>query len=268
MKLVSPLLLVASAQAALLKGVFQKRDSPVNLCPNNLPVSCSTSSFSNSCCFESPGGVLVQTQFWDYNPATGPSDSFTLHGLWPDNCDGSYAQFCDSLLNVEADNIDNIISSEFGDQNLLNTMQTYWKNFDGSDETLWEHEYNKHGTCIKTNSPACYGDSFQQDENVYNFYKVAVDLYQKYPTYQFLTNAGIVPSTSQTYTFDQISQALSSNFNGHSVYFKCDRNNALQEVWYYHNLQGPLIQENFVQIDSLTQSRCPQTGIQFLPKNE
>ncbi|GEQ68411.1 hypothetical protein JCM33374_g2079 [Metschnikowia sp. JCM 33374] len=243
MKVTSPFLLIAGAQAASFKGFLHQRDSGFASCPSNLPESCTSTSIDNSCCYESPGGVLVQTQFWDYNPATGPSDSFTLHGLWPDNCDGTYRQFCDSSLNVQAGNIDNIIGTEFNDQTLLSNMQTYWKNFDGSDEELWEHEYNKHGTCIQTNRPECYGDSFQQDQNIYNFYRIAYDLYEKYPTYQFLTNAGIVPSTSQTYTFDQISSALSSNFNGHSVYFKCDKNNALQEVWYYHHLQGPLNSE-------------------------
>jgi ribonuclease T2 len=36
----------------------------------------------NLCCFNAPGGQLLQTQFWDTNPPTGPNDSWTLHGLW------------------------------------------------------------------------------------------------------------------------------------------------------------------------------------------
>ncbi|CAE6411467.1 unnamed protein product [Rhizoctonia solani] len=47
--------------------------------------SCTnTTAQSNLCCFEYPGGQLLQTQFWDFNPSTGPSDSWTIHGLWPD----------------------------------------------------------------------------------------------------------------------------------------------------------------------------------------
>jgi hypothetical protein len=33
-------------------------------------------------CFNYPGGQLLQTQFWDTAPATGPVDSWTVHGLW------------------------------------------------------------------------------------------------------------------------------------------------------------------------------------------
>lgn len=49
---------------------------------SNAPLSCSSSSTEPSCCYNSPGGSLLLTQFWDYDPATGPSDSWTIHGLW------------------------------------------------------------------------------------------------------------------------------------------------------------------------------------------
>ena len=52
-------------------------------CPSNIPVSChNTSAVQNSCCFNSPGGAFMQTQFWDTDPSTGPSNSWTIHGLW------------------------------------------------------------------------------------------------------------------------------------------------------------------------------------------
>lgn len=43
----------------------------------------------------------MSTQFW--STYTGlesvgqvlPKESWTLHGLWPDFCDGSYTQYCD-----------------------------------------------------------------------------------------------------------------------------------------------------------------------------
>jgi len=58
-------------------------------CPADLPFSChNTTAIDNTCCFESPGGLILQTQFWDTNPASGPNNSWTIHGLWPDNCDG------------------------------------------------------------------------------------------------------------------------------------------------------------------------------------
>ena len=51
-------------------------------CPDP-QLSCHNSTaVENLCCFNSPGGSLLQTQFWDANPATGPEDSWTIHGLW------------------------------------------------------------------------------------------------------------------------------------------------------------------------------------------
>jgi ribonuclease T2 len=35
-------------------------------------LSCqNTTVVSNTCCFNAPGGQLVQTQFWDTSPSTG-----------------------------------------------------------------------------------------------------------------------------------------------------------------------------------------------------
>jgi ribonuclease T2 len=45
-------------------------------------LSChNTTAQANLCCFNSPGGALLQTQFWDTSPPTGPDDSWTLHGM-------------------------------------------------------------------------------------------------------------------------------------------------------------------------------------------
>jgi len=50
---------------------------------SNPQLSChNTTVQTNLCCFNAPGGSLLQTQFWDTNPPTGPSDSWTIHGLW------------------------------------------------------------------------------------------------------------------------------------------------------------------------------------------
>ena len=50
---------------------------------SNPQLSChNTAAVQDTCCFNSPGGELLQTQFWDTNPPTGPVNSWTIHGLW------------------------------------------------------------------------------------------------------------------------------------------------------------------------------------------
>jgi ribonuclease T2 len=55
---------------ALLAIAGARAGSPVT-CPNP-QLSCqNTTAVSNLCCFNAPGGQLVQTQFWDTSPSTG-----------------------------------------------------------------------------------------------------------------------------------------------------------------------------------------------------
>ena len=57
--------------------------------------SCeNTSVIQNTCCSPTPGGLVLQTQFWDTHTGLEdqgqllPKDSWGIHGLWPDFCDG------------------------------------------------------------------------------------------------------------------------------------------------------------------------------------
>lgn len=47
-------------------------------CPSDSPLSCHNSGpVSDTCCFI-PTGQLLQTQFWDTDPPTGPSGAFLI----------------------------------------------------------------------------------------------------------------------------------------------------------------------------------------------
>ena len=61
-------------------------------------------------------------------------------------------------------------------------MNTYWKDNQGDDETFWEHEWGKHGTCISTLSPSCY-TNYQATEEAVDFFQKVVDLFNTLPSY-------------------------------------------------------------------------------------
>lgn len=229
-------------------------------CPN-APLSCQSSTTPPSCCFLSPGGQILLTQFWDADPATGPENSWTIHGLWPDHCDGTYDSYCDRSR--EYDNLGDIIGA--ADPELLDYMETYWKSNNGDDEGFWEHEWNKHGTCINTLNPPCYTNYTPQEEAV-DYFQKTVDLFKSLNTYKILAAAGIVPSRSKTYTSAQLQAALSKATGGHAVTLGC-RSGELNEVWYHFNVQGSVQTGNFVPADpDGTKSDCPKSGIKYLPK--
>jgi ribonuclease T2 len=104
-------------------------------CPSDAPVSCHNSTAAaDSCCFIYPGGQLLQTQFWDYSPAIGPKDSWTLHGLWPDLCDGSYPTYCRETAQYH--NITSVLTAA-SQKDLLSYMSEYWLPNRGTAENFW-----------------------------------------------------------------------------------------------------------------------------------
>lgn len=230
-------------------------------CPADAPLSCSAGP-SDSCCYEGSNGLFLSTQFWDYNPATGPSDVWTLHGLWSDKCAGGYQQFCNPSWQVS--DITSTLQA-LGYDKLLETMQTNWKNMGGNDESLWQHEFAKHGTCMSTVNPACYSADAAKYQYVGDFFTSAVGLWEQLPSYKFLTDAGITPSTDKTWTVKQFQDALSPHVDGRSIYLGCDKNNAITELWYFFYLKGSVADGTFVPTDSITTSSCTD-GFKWLPK--
>ncbi|KAH8753998.1 ribonuclease-like protein T2, partial [Hyaloscypha sp. PMI_1271] len=230
---------------------------------SNPQTSCkNTTAVSDLCCFNAPGGQLVQTQFWDTSPSTGPSNSWTIHGLWPDHCDGTYDSNCDASRAYT--NITAILQS-YGKTDLLSYMNTYWVDINGDDESFWEHEWAKHGTCISTLKPSCY-TGYTPQEEIPDFFQKTVDLFKTLDSYAALANAGIVPSSSATYTSAQIKAALKSAY-GFDVTIQC-ASGALDEIWYSYDVQGSVQTGLFVKAAPVGQSSsCSSTGIKYLPKS-
>ncbi|KAH8898934.1 ribonuclease T2 [Thozetella sp. PMI_491] len=226
--------------------------------------SCTSaaSSSTNTCCVNKPGGLFIQTQFWDTNPVTGPSNSWTIHGLWPDNCDGTYDESCDSSRAYT--NIGGILQS-FGKSDLVTYMNTYWQSNDGTPESFWEHEWSTHGTCVSTIEPSCYS-SYTKGQEAADYFQIVVNLFKTLDTYTALANAGITPSSSKTYTSSAIISALTA-VTGKTPVILCSSGEFYQ-VYYGFYTNGPLANAAFVPTTVLGQSsNCPSSGVKYLPKS-
>ena len=141
----------------------------------------------------------------------------------------------------------------------------YWKDYQGSDETFWEHEFGKHGTCMSTLEPTCYGPDYSPTEEVGDYFTRAVGLFKTLPTYDWLAAAGIVPSSTQTYTLAAIQAALTAH-HGHNVVIRCS-GSTLNELWYHYRVRGSIQTGEFAAVDPVgSGSTCPSSGIKYLPK--
>ncbi|KAI9172611.1 Ribonuclease T2-like protein [Paramyrothecium foliicola] len=248
--------------AVLAVGPALAAIPPSVSCPLDAPLSCqNTTAYDNTCCFNFPGGQVLLTQFWDTKPSTGPADSWTIHGLWPDNCDGTWEQYCDK--NREYFNISAILSADA--PCTLDYMKVFWKDYQGDDEDFWEHEFNKHGTCMSTLEPACY-PNYQPGHEVVDYFKRSVKVFKSLPSYEWLAEAGIVPSATETYTLAAIQAALTAH-HGQNVVINCNRNKELNELWYHYNVRGSIQSGEFAPAGVVgSPSTCPSAGIKYLPK--
>jgi len=93
----------------------------------------------------------------------------------PDLCDGSYPTYCNSAPQYH--NIIQILTTS-GNTDLLTYMEEYWQPNSGTLEHFWQHEWNKHGTCVNTLAPSCYGEGYQAGDEVVDYFAKAVEVFQ------------------------------------------------------------------------------------------
>ncbi|KAK9764585.1 hypothetical protein K7432_007786 [Basidiobolus ranarum] len=194
-------------------------------CPDVL--SCKMRNV-DTCC--SPKyGLLVLAQQWIVG--YGPKDAFTLHGLWPDTCDGGHGpeNGCDSSRLY--DDIGTIVKADY---ELYNDMNAYWPSYKGNNPSFWSHEWNKHGTCVSTMDPKCY-NNYTKHADVRDFFRTALDLRKKFDIYQALANQGITPG--KTYDRNQFADAIEEEL-GVQVFLRCRGRSMLQEIFMWFHVRG------------------------------
>ncbi|KAB5592487.1 Ribonuclease T2 [Ceratobasidium theobromae] len=243
-------------------------------CSTTGVASCqNTTAQSNLCCFESPGGQLVQTQvscllnlLWTtdlfMNTLFSFGTSILVRGL------PTAGQFMDSGPTIATEPTTRIAIlpalTQISRPDILSYMQTYWRDINGKDETFWEHEWAKHGTCMSTLKPACISSSVRGQDAIYYFTRV-VNLFKTLTTYEFLGAAGIYPSSTATYTLAQINAAVKAKW-GYTPAFDCT-SGSLNAASYYYHLKGSIIDGTLVPIDAPKAGSCGSTGIKYPPKS-
>ncbi|KAG9061066.1 ribonuclease T2-like [Linnemannia hyalina] len=170
MKLMSIAASVAVASLSIVLAHCQSSG-----CSTTGTASCTnTSVVANLCCFESPGGLMLQTQFWDTNPSTGPVDSFTIHGLSSDNCDSTFSENCDPSRAYT--NMASLLESN-GASNTLDFMSKFWVDINGQNEHFWENVWATHGTCMSTLNPSCLPKGSARGAEAVAYFRTVITWY-------------------------------------------------------------------------------------------
>ncbi|KAF2999080.1 hypothetical protein E8E14_005644 [Neopestalotiopsis sp. 37M] len=234
---------VALLPSTVRAGLYPGLSTQNHTCSLQEPVlSCSAGAdpaVVDTCCTETFGGLILATQFWD--TYTGresqgqllPRDTWTLHGLWPDFCNGSYTQYCDLSRQYDPIPSPNTTTGTsagtpvpaytgpsiatflepFGKLDLLAYMNKYWIAQNQDNAGFWGHEFSKHATCYSSFDVECYGPQYREHEEVVDFFETALEFYDRLPTWKWLADAGIKPSNATTNTTSTTSKSSCSSGN-------------------------------------------------------
>lgn len=180
------------------------------------------------------------------------------------------------------------ILNHYGHQSLLKFMNRYWLADSGPNSRLWQHEFNKHATCINTLSPKCYGgggsgDQYQPGMEVVDYFTRATSLFRMLDTYHALQAAGILPSSRKRYPLSDVQKAL-EEYSGGKVVLRCNgggvggrggggegkrKGDVLHEAWYVYFVQGSLQTGEFVpakDLDKEGDAGDCAPWVRYLPK--
>ena len=98
---------------------------------------------------------VISTNIYNYYELAAQkwcSTDYMIHGLWPQINNTAYPENCKNVPYVKPTG------------KLLDDMNTYWH---PCDNTLWEHEWEKHGSCMQ--------EQINIDENT--FFNTTINLF-------------------------------------------------------------------------------------------
>ena len=96
-------------------------------------------------------------------------NNFIIHGLWPTYISGKFTEIC---------NKNEDINITFDDEN-REKFSVLWPGLYSSEQTMWNHEYNKHGYCfvkrIGKNPEKDYKIYFDNVREIFNGYQLLME---------------------------------------------------------------------------------------------
>lgn len=118
---------------------------------------------------------------------------WTVHGIWPTKLGTKGPNFCNKTWNFDP----------LALLPLEQQLNIYWLNIEKNTPhfSLWEHEWEKHGTC------AALLPAF---DNEAKFFQQGLDWIGKYDMKTVLAKGGIVPNKSQGYSAEDIFYTIKS----------------------------------------------------------
>lgn len=149
--------------------------------------------------------------------------------------------------------------TRFGRHDLLSYMKGYWPSSNGPSDTLWAHEYAKHGTCFSTFDKECY-PAWTPGVDAVDYFAAAVRAHKMHPVYDILASSGVVPSNSTRYSLDALHGAFRAQL-GAVPFFGCTKDEngdktILSEVWVYAHVLGTPQYGSYKAVDTTYPSTC------------
>ncbi|EGG20320.1 ribonuclease T2 [Cavenderia fasciculata] len=133
--------------------------------------------------------------------------AFTIHGLWPNNNNGTYPSFCKGAS-----------YSSSAIQDILVELDQDWPSlFALNNNDFWDHEWTKHGTC------SVVGPITDQ----YDYFAASIKTLYNHNITLALEESNIYPSDTQPVNIQSFSDAIQHSFNAKPL-VQCYKENISQ----------------------------------------